>query len=198
VSASTYELYEHAGLVPLADWKARGVEIPVFDKDGTLAHANQFQLVDEAIEGLELQGLSSIYPAVALASNNHDADHVQTFAEQLESELDVEVFTVCRAEGHPRKPDPAMGLIIARHFGVRPDQLGLIGDRRLSDVGFGRRLGAGAIALCKKGGEGDARGVPILRLGESAIVCAERLMKVAVRGKAISSSVYSGLTERNG
>lgn len=178
----SYELYEHAGRVPFADWKARGIEIPVFDKDGTLTHANQLRFVDEVIEGFKQQGLSNIYPNIAVPSNNHSVDHVRAFAEQLESEVGVSVFAVCRGHGYSGKPDTEMGLVIAQHFGVRLDQLGVIGDRRLTDIRFGRKLGVGAIALCKKAGEGDTKWVPSLRRVETIIVGAERLMKVAVQG----------------
>jgi len=176
----SYELYEHAGCVPFADWKAKGIEIPVFDKDGTLTHANQLEFVDEVIEGLKQQQLSSMYPSIGVPSNNHSMEHVRAFAEKLESELDVSVFAICRGQGYKGKPSIEMGLAIARHFDVRLDQLGVIGDRRLTDVRFGRKLGVGAIALCKKAGEGDTKWVPSLRRVEAVIVGTERFAKVAI------------------
>ncbi len=74
-----------------------------------------------------------------------------------------------------------MGLVIARHFGVSPNQLGVIGDRRFTDVAFGRNLGAGAVALCEKAGEGDARGVSTIRRAEDFVVRFDRRRRRAVQ-----------------
>ncbi len=66
-----YELHSHAGEISYEDWRANGIEIPVFDKDGTLSHANRLDLVPEVIEGLKEQRLAEHYPWIAIASNNH-------------------------------------------------------------------------------------------------------------------------------
>lgn len=146
--AVIYERYEHAGQIPFAEWSDSGILVPVFDKDGTLTHANRSDFVDEVINGLAAQELPDIFPDIALVSNNHDHNHVVEFSDLLRVRLGIRVFAISRAQGYRSKPDPEMGLEVAKHFDVTPDRLGVIGDRRLTDVSFGRNIGAGAIALC--------------------------------------------------
>lgn len=176
-----YELYKHAGVIPYADWKQRGIELPIFDKDGTLTHFNRLDLVDEVIDGMVAQEFPDIYPEISIVSNNHDHDHVEEFAELLGAKLGVGVYAVSRAQGHQGKPHPEMGIHVAEHFGLEPEQIGVIGDRRLTDVKFGRNMGAGVAALCHKVGEGDADWVPTLRVLESSIVMCERVMRRAAK-----------------
>lgn len=174
IQMTTYELFDHAGQVPYEHWAERGIKIPVFDKDGTLSHANRLDFIPEVVDDLR-EILPGVFPYIAIASNNHDRQHVLEFAARLEDELDVEVFSVSRADGYRSKPHPEMARAIAGHFGVRAEQLGVIGDRRLTDVRFGRNVGAGALALCRKAGEGDTLFVPTIRRLEAGIVRTERL-----------------------
>lgn len=161
-----YGLYEHAGKVPYQKWKDDGIAVPIFDKDGTLSHANRLDFVDEVIDELAAAQLPDIYAKIAIASNNHDHTQVEAFAGALRKKLGVGVLAVSRAEGYRSKPHPDMGLVIAHEFGVAPSEVGVIGDRLFTDVKFGRNIGAGAIALCAKVGDGDARWVPTLRVIE--------------------------------
>lgn len=178
--AQRYELYRNAGEIPFAQWRTeRGIVVPVFDKDGTLTHANSLEFVEEVMDGLVRQDFPDIFPEIALVSNNDCAEHVQAFSGLLRAKLGVGVFAVSLADGLPGKPDKAMGLEVARHFGTTPERLGIIGDRYFTDVKFGRNLGAGAIALCNKAGEGDVKWVPTFRVLEKGIVAVNRFFHVA-------------------
>ncbi len=175
-----YELHSHAGEISYADWLEQGIQVPIFDKDGTLSHANRLDLVAEVIEGMRRQRFAEVYSDIAISSNNHDARHVKVFGRIVEEALGVSVYAISRADGFNSKPHPEMGLEIARYFGVSPDRLGMIGDRLFTDVAFGRNVGVGAIALCEKAGEGDARGVATLRRAEAFVVGFDRRRKRAV------------------
>lgn len=175
----TYERYLHAGLIPFADWKESGIVVPVFDKDGTLTHANSHDLVDEVVNGLWAQDFPDLYPDIAVVSNNVGGDHMRKFAAILRGRLGVKGSIFSVADGYAAKPHPAMGLAVAIQFGVATEQLGVIGDRRLTDVGFGRNVGAGMIALCAKAGDGDAKWVPQLRALEAGLVAGETLLGIA-------------------
>lgn len=172
---SVYELHQHAGKVDYAGWKESGIVVPIFDKDGTLTHASKFEFVDEVIDELSAAQLPDIYPDIALVSNNTQRSHVKEFATLLERRLGVGVYAVSRADGFKPKPHPEMGQLVATEFGVEPSELGVVGDRWMTDVQFGRRLGAGAIALCAKAGQGDVFAVPLLRKYESIRVRLDRL-----------------------
>lgn len=174
-----YELVRHAGEVPFNEWAEAGVKVPIFDKDGTLTPVNQEGLLDDVISALQQQDLKNIFEQIAVVSNNHDALAVERFRRKLEAELGLGVLAVSRAHDYRRKPHPEMGLAIAEQAGVVPDQMGVIGDRRYTDVRFGIRLGAARIALCEKLGEGDARFVPTIRRLEEAWVAADRVRGIA-------------------
>lgn len=180
-----YETYPDAGQVDYAAWKDSGILVPVFDKDGTLTDANQNTLVEDVLRGMEEQDFANIYPQIGVASNNHDAEHVDEFGQMLSDRLQVEVFAISRAHGFQPKPEPEQGFAIADHFSVLPEQIGVVGDRRLTDVRFSRKMGAGAMALCDKAGEGDAKWVPELRVLERGIVYGERKLGTAQPGKVV-------------
>jgi HAD superfamily hydrolase (TIGR01662 family) len=164
-----YETHEHAGVIPYQSFRDRGIETLILDKDGTLTHANAPQFVDKVIEGMLGQGIAGIFPRIAIVSNNHDPRAVQNCALGLSELLGLQVVAFSRDENTPRKPDASMGFQVAESFGVEPHKIAVIGDRLLTDVEFGRNLGAGIIALTDKVGEGDARWVPVIRPLERAM-----------------------------
>jgi predicted HAD superfamily phosphohydrolase YqeG len=172
---AVYETYENAGQIPFEEWSARGIQVPIFDKDATLTSFHQDTFIPEVMEGLIANKLTDFFPRIALVSNSNDAPHIHAVAKSLSLELGgIEVFGLCQAQGGiALKPNRMTGLIVADHFEVKPYELGVIGDRRLVDVSFGKKLGAGAIALCDKVGEGDQKGVPLVRFLEKVIVSFE-------------------------
>lgn len=161
-----YELHKHAGSVNYQDWFDKGIKIPIFDIDGTLTEHGSTQLEQKVIDGLKSQYLADIYPEIAIVTNNYDAEHVKLIARKTEQKLGVKALTVSIGDGYARKPHPVMGQIVASYYNVLPEELGVVGDRRISDVSFGRNLGAGAIALCAKVGDIDAPFVPLVRVAE--------------------------------
>ena len=169
-----YELYRDAGEIPYGEWREEGIRIPIFDKSGTLSNANSMDCVESVIAGLKAQQLPDIYRNIALVSNDYDTKQVAAFGSILRQKLGVHVFTVSREDGpgtgYRRKPYADMGFAVAREFGFKTSQLGVIGDRWATDVLFGRNLRAGAVALCDKAGTGDARFVPGMRVLEAGIV----------------------------
>ena len=175
----SYERYEHAGKIPLKRWKDQGIKIPLFDKDGTLTSFHQDGFIPEVIDGLIANGLPDLFQGIALISNSDDPKHIEKVAEDLMDALGgMEVYRLCQAElsVKARKPKSLMGEMAADHFMIDPSELGVIGDRRFVDVSFGKNLGAGAIALCSKVGEGDQKGVPAVRRIEDLIVSAETFL----------------------
>lgn len=165
-----YNLYPHAGEVPYSDWAALGIKVPVFDKDGTLGPLDSLILDPTVIDGMKKQEMPDIFPQIAIVSNNSDPWHVDEFAGALRRRLGVGVYAVAKGHGYKGKPHPEMGHVVARGFGVQPDQLGVIGDRLWTDAVFGHRVGVGAVALTTKVGEGDAPLVSTLRRLENLVI----------------------------
>ncbi|HOR23532.1 HAD-IIIA family hydrolase [Candidatus Saccharibacteria bacterium] len=171
---SRYELHKNAGTVNYADWQEnKGIKIPIFDIDGTLTEHKSLVLDNEVMLGLEQQAINKIFPNIAIVSNNPNLKHVEAVSHMVAERLSVNVFSTCIAEGYAKKPNPIMGQVVANHFNVKTENLGIVGDRRISDITFAKKLGAGAMALCAKVGIEDAPFVPLVRIGERVIVVAE-------------------------
>lgn len=172
-----YELVRHAGEVNYEAWAARGIKVPILDKDGTVTAVNEDGFSSVVTDAMRDGGISELFEAVALVSNNHDPEAVKKLSKNLTGALGIKVIYVCQADGYARKPSPQMGLHVAEILDVNPAELGVIGDRRFTDVTFGLRVGAGAIALCNRLGDHDARGVaPIRWVEENIVVPAERAL----------------------
>jgi len=174
VQMFVYELHKNAGTVNYKDWYDKGIVVPVFDIDGTLTEHQSTELDQKVIGGLNKQCFRDLYPEIAIA-NNYDLDHVKLVAKKAEAQLGVKALIVSIGEGYIRKPHPIMGQVVANYFDILPEQIGVVGDRRISDVTFGRKLGAGAIALCAKVGEGDAPFVGFVRELEAIKVFLDRI-----------------------
>lgn len=175
-----YELHKNAGTVNYEDWrKEKGILVPVFDIDNTLTLPYSLELDKTVLRGLKKQRLYDLYPGIAIATNNVNYDHAKFISQKLEDELDLEVFVASVAMGMARKPNKEQGDIIAKHFNIRQEQLGVVGDRRISDIRFARNLGAGAMALCMKIGEGDSLGVATARRIEQLLVWYEKKVGIA-------------------
>ena len=150
-----YGVYHSVGQIPFATWQESGVKVPVFDKDHTVTNYQDRCLLEDVIKELKNAEFPDIYPAIGLVSNSRATEAVRECGVALQRALGVEVVTVTRADGpYPRKPHPRMGRVAAMKLGATgPEQVGVIGDRRFTDVAFGSRLGAGAIALCDRVGD---------------------------------------------
>ncbi len=150
---SKYELHKNAGTVNYQDWHDLGVRIPIFDVDGTLTSHRSTELDKTVMDCLKSQNMPDIFPDIAIATNNPNLAHVEIVANKMHVRLGVNTYIASVAMGMAKKPNPAQGLNIAQHFEVTPNQLGVVGDRRISDVRFAYNLGAGAMALCIKIGQ---------------------------------------------
>ena len=170
-----YELHKNAGTVNYQDWRKKGIVVPVFDIDGTLTEHRSTELDQNVFRGMASQDFPDLFPDIAIVTNNNNLDHIKLISKKTQQKLGVNVLSVSVAEGYARKPNPKMGKVVADYYDVLPEELGVVGDRRISDVTFGRKIGAGAIALCVKIGEGDAPFVGIVRELEAIKVFFDRI-----------------------
>src|SRR5665213_914060 len=91
-----YDLCDTAGEVAYQTWAQMGVELPIFDREGTLTSYRSTELIEEVMVGLEDQGIEDIFPrGLALVSNSKDVDQTHEVGEALSSRLDVPVLTLC-------------------------------------------------------------------------------------------------------
>lgn len=164
------QLHTRADQVDYAQWRNElNILLPIFDKDGTLTTQDSETLDPDVLQGLKNQNFAAIYPQIAIASNNPNASTTARCAEQIKQELSLdEVFVIPNCH----KPHKKFGLMVSEKFNVHPSNIGVIGDRLLTDALFAHNFGARAIALCDKIGAGDVKYAPLLRTLESKLIIA--------------------------
>lgn len=171
-----YDIHKNAGTVPHYRWHVeKGILVSILDIDNHITEPYSPILDNIVISGLKKQRLNRFYLGVGVATNNKDKDHVYKIVSALQKELEIEVYAPMLEVPVLLKPKADQGFKIAAHFEVEPEQTGVSGDRRISDIGFGRNLGAGAMALCMRIGRGDSMGVKIGRIAEQPLIWFDKL-----------------------
>ena len=181
------------------DWRAlaaAGFRAAVFDKDNTLTAPYSLELTAEATRALadaaeafgrEGSGGESDRSSLALLSNSaglKQYDPEGHEAEALEAALGVAVIR------HSSKKPAGDAAAIVRHFSIgdgtsgaltsnlsssssiSPSEIVMVGDRYLTDVAFGNRLGMLTVRVdpIEKSGKGEPRAVAVSRRVEEALV----------------------------
>ncbi len=120
------EAVEH---IDLAQWWASGIRGLILDVDDTLTRKNSPFLTAEVQKWL--RDAKSVGFQCYLVSNNASPEHIERIAQRLD------LPAIARA----RKPRSAGFLWALKDSGLKPQQMVAIGDRVLTDILGGRRLG---------------------------------------------------------
>ena len=113
---------------------SRGVRAVVLDIDNTLVTYGVAEPTDEVLDWIE--SLRSAGLGVAIASNNH-APRVELFNRK------IGVFATFES----KKPSARSVKAACAHFGVKPDEIAVIGDQIFTDVWCARNAGSLAILV---------------------------------------------------
>ena len=113
---------------------SRGVRAVVLDIDNTLVTYGVAEPTDEVLDWIE--SLRSAGLGVAIASNNH-APRVELFNRK------IGVFATFES----KKPSARSVKAACAHFGVKPDEVAVIGDQIFTDVWCARNAGSLAILV---------------------------------------------------
>lgn len=89
-----------------------------------------------------------------LLATHRDRDSAQVLLDALGIEMDD---MVCAPDGHARKPDPAMNLLLLERHDLQPSQVVAVGDRP-GDIQAARAAGIEAALLATPGIPQDAEG----------------------------------------
>lgn len=153
--------------VQWAALKKAGFEGCIFDKDNTLTEPYRLELRSSAAASLEECRAAFGKAKIVLYSNSagleqFDPEGVE--AEELEEVLGIAVLR------HKEKKPAGGPEDLERHFGCKAEKLIMIGDRFLTDVAFGNRLGMLTIRPEPFTSEGETTAVRAARAVEGAFV----------------------------
>lgn len=120
--------------IDLEDLKSQGIKALLFDLDSTLMASKSGFYSEKTLGWLE-KVRKDFY--IAVISNNKNPDYIR----KVEAASD---FPVLFDAGKPRTE---AGREFLRKEGVEPSQSAMIGDRPLTDVLFGKRVGCRTILV---------------------------------------------------
>ncbi|MBQ8495931.1 MAG: YqeG family HAD IIIA-type phosphatase [Clostridia bacterium] len=127
-------MYDRAFDITPDDLISRGIRAVVLDIDNTLVTYGVAEPTEEVITWIEtLRGAGL---SVAIASNNH-APRVELFNQKIGA------FATCES----KKPFARSVKAACAHFGVKPDEVAVIGDQIFTDVWCARNAGSLAILV---------------------------------------------------
>lgn len=120
--------------IDLEELKSRGIKVIMFDLDSTLMISKSGMLLDETREWLNK--VQQDFKVVVI-SNNYSEEYLD------------KARAVCdfRVIGSARKPDPTVMQSYLDEIGVEPCCAVMVGDRPLTDILGGKRLGCTTILV---------------------------------------------------
>ena len=120
--------------INLEDLKSEGIKGLLFDLDNTLMAPKSAQLSEDIANWLNLVKQDF---KIAIVSNNPHADYLETAQKEL----------CCPVYGKAKKPQKDVALTALKCVDLLPYQVAMIGDRPLTDIWLGQRLGMTTILV---------------------------------------------------
>lgn len=114
--------------------KAQGIKCVMFDLDSTVMVSKSATFLPETIEWFNtfIKGFE-----VAIISNNFNKEYIENASK----------IAPCRVIGAARKPNPDVMKAYLDEIGVKPSEAVMVGDRPLTDILAGKRLGCKTILV---------------------------------------------------
>ena len=114
--------------------KQQGIKCIMFDLDSTVMLSKSASFTTETLEWFK----SFINDfEVAIISNNHKKDYIENASK----------LAPCRVIGCAKKPNPKVAKKYLDEVGIKPEQAVMVGDRPLTDILVGKRLGCRTILV---------------------------------------------------
>ena len=114
--------------------KAQGIKCIMFDLDSTVMVSKSATFLPETIEWFNtfIKGFE-----IAIISNNFSKEYIENASK----------IAPCRVIGAARKPNPDVMKAYLDEIGVKPSEAVMVGDRPLTDILAGKRLGCKTILV---------------------------------------------------
>ncbi len=114
--------------------KQQGIKCLMFDLDSTVMLSKSANFLPETIAWFN--GFINDFE-VAIISNNPNKDYIENASK----------LAPCRVIGKAAKPNPAVAKKYLDEIGVKPENAVMVGDRPLTDILVGKRLGCKTILV---------------------------------------------------
>lgn len=114
--------------------KLQGIKCIMFDLDSTVMRSKSATFEPETINWFNTF-INDF--EVAIISNNPDKDYIENASK----------IAPCRVIGHAKKPNPDIAKKYLDEVGIKPEQAVMVGDRPLTDILVGKRLGSKTILV---------------------------------------------------
>ncbi|MBR6127058.1 YqeG family HAD IIIA-type phosphatase [bacterium] len=114
--------------------KAQGIKCIMLDLDSTIMISKSASFLPETLEWFNTF-LNDF--EVAIISNNFSEEYIENASK----------IAPCRVIGAARKPNPDVMRAYLNEIGVKPEEAVMVGDRPLTDILGGKRLGCKTILV---------------------------------------------------
>lgn len=136
--------------IDLQELKAQGIKAIFFDLDSTIMVSKSGSYLDKTKEWLEEVGKNFF---IAVISNNKCAKY-------LEKVQSVSNFKII---GSANKPSPKAMRELLKEINIQPNETVIVGDRPLTDILAGKRLGAKTILVGSINAENEGKPTQFVR-----------------------------------
>ena len=120
--------------IDFEELKHQGIKCIMFDLDSTVMKSKSANFEPETIEWFN-RFIKDF--EVAIISNNPNKDYIENAAK----------IAPCRVIGHAKKPNPDVAKKYLDEIGVSSENAIMVGDRPLTDILVGKRLGCKTILV---------------------------------------------------
>ena len=114
--------------------KRQGIKCIMFDLDSTVMRSKSAEFEPETINWFNTF-INDF--EVAIISNNPNKDYIENASK----------LAPCRVIGHAKKPNPDVAKKYLDEVDIKPEQAVMVGDRPLTDILVGKRLGSKTILV---------------------------------------------------
>lgn len=120
--------------IDFQELKKQGIECIMFDLDSTVMLSKSASFLPETIEWFNtfIKDFE-----VAIISNNPNKNYIDNASK----------LAPCRVIGHAKKPNPDAAKKYLDEVGIKPANAVMVGDRPLTDILVGKRLGCKTILV---------------------------------------------------
>lgn len=139
--------------IDLADLKSQGIKGMLFDLDSTLMASKSAQYSKEILDWLSVVRKDFF---IAVVSNNHNKEYIEKVSAVSDFPL---LFDAAKPKTHKVEK-------FLKQYNIKPQECALVGDRPLTDIVCGQRLGCKTILVDSITADTEAKIVRFVRFLE--------------------------------
>lgn len=154
------EYHHRVDGIDFGNWQEAGIELVLFDREGTLTEQGDTQIDPAIAEHLLLAKDLGQIANMGIVSNSTNAGASQLAGAQIEIPRSNVFVPRDRSE---RKPGPGMVLRAMDELGYTPAQTAMVGDKNTADIAAAKAAGLKRIAWVDRLGNADLIGDRLFR-----------------------------------